>query len=89
LGVWDRNGPSSGRSLGRGGEKNELSARNDAFPCGEKRGFHVIDGSEGYRVEQAGAGKGFSAGGPDFDVRKIQSADGFPEEGGLFVLGLG
>jgi len=37
----------------------------------------------------AGAGERFDAGGPDFDVRKVESADSFAEEGGFFVLGFG
>ena len=89
LGVWEGNCVTTcGEVLG-GGEEGELSAGGDAGAGGVEGGFHVVDGAERDGVELAGGREGFGAGGPDFNVGKVEGANGFAEEGGLFVLGFG
>ncbi len=49
---------------------------------------HVVDGTEGDGVEEAGGRHGVDAGGPDFGGES-ECSNGFAKEGGLFALGLG
>jgi len=54
---------------------------------GDGRG-HVVNRAEGDGMELAAGGHGFDAAGPDF-CGEVKVADGFAEEGSLFVLGFG
>jgi len=72
-----------------GGEENKLSAGGDARSGDGEGGFHVVYRAESDGVELAGCSESFGAGGPDFYVGKVESADDFAEKGGFFVLGFG
>jgi hypothetical protein len=65
-----------------------LATGKDTGSGGRKRDLHIVHGAEDDGVELAGGGHGFDAAGPDFGG-EVQSADGFAEEGGFFVLGFG
>ena len=69
-----------------GGERGEPAVGGDEAGCGAEGFFHAIYGAEGDALIGRGQGLGtgwVNAGGDASD------ADGFLEEGGLFVLGFG
>ena len=89
LRVWEGDRGAAGGGLGRCREEEELAAGGDSRLCCWEGGCHIVDGAKGDDVEQAVGGHGFDATGPYLDVLEGEGADGFAEEGGFFVLGLG
>jgi hypothetical protein len=77
-------------SLGAG-EGDKPAGGVESGAGGGEGGGRVVDGAEGDDVEEAGGGKVLDAGCVDGGLlwREVEGAEGFTEEGGFFVLGLG
>ena len=87
LRVRQRNGTSAARRLLNGGQQSQKPVRSDPSLCRGKSSFHVVDCPKRDDAELTGVGQGFSACGPDLDVRKIQGAYSLAQEGSLLILG--
>lgn len=70
-----------------GGEDGEPAGWGEELDGGRDGFGHIVYGAEGDGVEFPG--QGFGAGCVYLGVAQVQSAEGFAEEGGFFVLGFG